>query len=366
MYLPRAIRNEFSNPRLGVTLVLRRWTNRILGQFHRNDNLANVWQDDSLQFVFDLSVSPITFDFASYLAGAEVERRLRGLSSLVIIIVPGNEDGVRREQADYDAAVNAAARLSRVRNIILPILSFLPSVSGYVICGTRAQAQAVVSNNPAHVYPEGYSVALPRQPLKRVIHNHGGNGDAIFPMFQATDQAKHFIDEFFAREIGDRKPVVITLRNYDFSPERNSRNNDWLAFANRLDLTKYAPIFVHDTETVMRPPVVDLGDHIVCEAATWNLEIRMALYEAAWLNMALMHGPLELTWYNQKANYVVFINLGIAEQNSEISVQENGHVVGESLIFAKPTQKIIWEADTLECIEKQFAMIQKAMTSGQE
>jgi hypothetical protein len=364
MYLPRALRNEFVNPRLGLTLALRRGLGAVSDLRRRSSGTAvSTWSDDTLQFVFDLSVAPITFDFVSYLAGAELERRLRGFSGLTLIIVPGGNDGVRTEPEDYDAAVDAAARRSRVRNIILPVLSFLPSVRGYVVCGTRAQASSLVSPDPAHVYPDGWRPSMPRQPLKRIVHEHAARGVPVFPMLKATDRARHFVAEFLDREAAGRLPIVITLRNYDFSPTRNSRNEDWLAFADRVDRRRYAPIFIHDTETAMRPPPVDLGAHIVCEAATWNLEIRMALYEAAWLNMALMHGPLELAWYNEKSRYVLFISLGAAEQNSALSVRENGHVVGESLGFAKPTQKIVWKPDSLDRIEREFLAMEAAIAT---
>lgn len=362
MYLARAIINEFANPRLAITLTLRRWLGAVLSLRCRPGDAGVPFTNDTLQFVFDLSVAPITFDFASYLAGAEVERRLRGMSKLLVIIVPGENSGVRREQEAYEAAVNVAARQSRVRNVVLPLLSFLPSISGFVVCGSRDQAQALVSSDAHHVYPDGYSVILPRQPLKRVIHDHARAGVPVFPMFRATESARHFVGEFLARETRGLKPVVITLRNSDFSLERNSNNEAWLAFAERLDSSKFIPIFVHDTETAMRPPPIDLGDHVVCEAASWNLEIRMALYEAAWLNMAAMLGPLELAWYSEKARYVVFINIGVAEQNSVIIIKESGHDIGQSLVFAKPAQKIVWAADTLDRIELEFAAVESLMT----
>lgn len=365
-YLLTAPRNELANPRLRATLMLRaaiaRWRDRWSPR--QAAAAANPWSDDTLQFFFDLAVSPVTFDMADYLAAAEVERRRRGLGGIVVIIVPGLAEGLRVEEPAYEAVMDRAARQWRLRHIVIPMLALLPSVRGYVVCGSREEANALMAADETHVYPEGYRVFLPRQPASNLIQDQARSGHRIWPLMRATERARRFIAEFLEREARGRKPVVITLRGYRFLPERNSRASDWLAFADDLDASIYVPVFVPDTESAMRPPAVDLSRHVVCEAAIWDLEIRMALYEAAHLNLALMHGPLALCWYNADCRYVIFINMGVAAHNSEAALREHGHEIDASLPFATPFQRLVWAADELAIIRREFAAMVAAIETA--
>lgn len=362
-YLVTAPVNELANPRLPITRYVRSAIISVRDQFAgaKVDNPA--WSDDALQFFYDLAASPVTFDFASYLAAAEVERRQRQLSGINVIFVLGPKAGVRKELPDYEAAVDVPMRLARLRNILVPMLAFLPSVKSYAVCGSRKQAEAIIAADRNKTYPSDYRVYLPRQPAKKDIFEHARAGLSIWPMLRATDAGKRFVADFLARQAKGRKAVVITLRNYDYSPERNSRNTDWIAFANSLDPAVFVPILVHDTETSMREPSADFGPHVVCHAASWSLEIRMALYEAAWLNMALMHGPMELCWYNEQARYVLFLAVGTAAVNTEASLISNGHRLGIDLEFAKPYQRIVWKRDDLPALLEAFAVMEEALSS---
>jgi hypothetical protein len=363
-YLVTAPVNELANPRLPITRYVRSAIIGVRDRFAGAKAHAPAWSDDALQFFYDLAASPVTFDFASYLAAAEVERRQRKLGWMNVIFVLGPIAGVRRELPDYEAAIDVAARLARLRNILVPMLAFLPSVKSYAVCGTREQAEAIVAADRNKVYPSDYRVYLPRQPAKKDIFEHARAGLSIWPMLRATDAGKRFVADFLARQAKGRKAVVVTLRNYDYSPERNSRNADWIAFANSLDPAVFLPIFVHDTETSMREPPADFGQHVVCHAASWSLEIRMALYEAAWLNMALMHGPMELCWYNEQARYLLFMTVGTtAAVNSEASLITNGHRLGIDLEFAKPYQRIVWKRDDLSALLDAFALMERALSS---
>ena len=95
-YLLEAPRNELAHPRLGATRALRRAmvaASDLMRPAEKTTEIAA----SSLIFVFDLGVAPVTFDFASYLAAAEVERRARQLASIFVVIVPGGYHGLRKE-----------------------------------------------------------------------------------------------------------------------------------------------------------------------------------------------------------------------------------------------------------------------------
>ena len=90
----------------------------------------------------------------------------------------------------------------------------------------------------------------------------------------------------------------------------------------------------------------------------------MALYEAAWLNMAIMHGPLELCWYNDRARYLLFIATGTATVNEEAALIENGHRIGVNLDFAKPHQRIAWKPDECATLQSEFARMEAVLNAS--
>lgn len=360
-YFTMVARNEIAQPRFRATRHVRALLILLRRQSQPRVPINDAWHDDCLQFCYDLSTSAITFDFASYLAAAEVERRLRGFQGISVIFVMGPISGVREETPEYEAVLDRNARLWRVRHMLLPMLAFLPTIRGFAVCSTRAQAEALISKDSRRIYPRDYRLFLPRQPDKRVIHEHARAGVPIWPMFRATEHSRKLIRDFLDRETKGRRPIVVTLRNYGYTPQRNSRNADWISFADGLDASRYAVIFVHDSETVMQPPPGDFSRHITCDAASVNLEIRMALYEAAWLHMALMAGPTELCWYNEQARYLFFIAVGSSAVQSEAALVLNGHRVGFDLDFAKPYQRIVWQVDDEAILRREFLAMEKLL-----
>jgi hypothetical protein len=352
-YLLEAPRNELAHPRLGATRLLRRAlaaASDLMRPAEKETEIAA----SSLIFVFDLGVAPVTFDFASYLAAVEVERRARQLASIFVVIVPGGYHGLRKETPDYEETTDVAARHWRVRNLVLPILALLPSVEGHAVFASRGEAARLIPSNSTRLYPSDYRMALPCQPLKRVIFDHAAKGTPIWPMFRATEGARDYIRTFLATVAMGRRPIVISLRMSSNTPERNSKIAEWSAFSRRLDRTRFVPIFVPDTDAAMRGRPLELDDAIFCEAASWSVDLRMALYEAAWLNMAVMHGPMELCWYSETARYVVFLQ-PLRDTNQIDLMRENGQPLSGNMPFARPFQRIVWDTDRLDVIERAFA-----------
>jgi hypothetical protein len=362
-YLLRAVPNELARPRMALTHWLRSLLIAVGDRLGQSPVTGAMGADDCLQFVYDFAAASITFDFASHLAAAEIERRRRGLGGLVVIFVPGPYDGVRRELPPYEAVLGPQARAWRIRHILLPMLAFLPSVRGHVVCGNRDQAKALISADPALLYPSDYRVFLPCQPPPADIHVHGRNSGPVWPMFRATRHGRKLAEIFLARHVGNRRAIVITMRHSPVDPERNSHNADWLAFADSLDPKLYAPIFVADTDSPTPGLPEAFSRHIICEAATWNLELRMGLYEAAWLNVAIMHGPLELCWYNEDTRYLLFVPVGVSRVTSADFLRETGLQIGADLSFAKPYQRLVWQGDDLVTVSRAFAAMLPLLTA---
>jgi hypothetical protein len=363
-WLTATARNELYNPRRALTLRLRRALVAAIGYADALRNLAGRRTDGAaphhrsldgtLVFCLDLDASPVTFDVASYLAGAEVTRRKLGLTDIYVVVVPGDHDGFRREHPDYDSIVDVDSRAWRLQNVVLPLLFLLPNVSGFQLCRNRGDAASFI-RRARHIFPDSYAPSLPRQPAERVGRDAARTGQNIWPLFSAGPMARKYARKVLDRYGGCDRPVVISLRQYGHMPQRNSELLVWRDFANTIKVSGFTPIFLIDMEADAPGAVAELEDQIVLDGAFWNLSLRMALYELAWLNMAIMHGPMELCWYNEKCRYVIFIPVGAAPQCSPEALRAQGHEIGSDLPFAKPYQRLVWEADTKEAVSREFA-----------
>jgi len=138
---------------------------------------------DTLYYFYDLDIAPITYDFASYLALAEMERRKRGLDKLHIIIVPGRR--LEKEFDDYQHIVTPQMRQARIMDMLAPLAKLLPSCVDLTICTSKAEAARLRFASAAHIWPDGYSPTFPVSPHHRLVRDRAREGEAVFPVFKA-------------------------------------------------------------------------------------------------------------------------------------------------------------------------------------
>src|SRR6185312_15262811 len=104
------------------------------------------------------------------------------------------------------------------------------------------------------------------------------------------------------------------------------------------------------------PPEFD-GLPVFHEAAV-AVGLRMALYERAYLNLGVNNGPMGLCWLNRRTRYITFKILSeAAAQTTPEYMEFLGFEIGQSLPFATPLQRWVWEEDTLEVIKREVAQM---------
>lgn len=308
----------------------------------------------TLYALYDLDAMPPTFDIASFLFLAELERRRAGLGRIHLVIVPGRN---LQPQNEAEEALPDEARQRRVDTILVPVSRLLPSCTGLTLCANRKDAARFRFAASVPVFPASATPTFPLAPDQSLINALDLSADTVFPILTAPDQERHAVRTWLDGRIGDRLPVVVSLRESPFMPARNSAVDQWIAFARRLDETRFAPVFVRDTERALEPPTNGLEAFPIFEAASWNIALRMALYEAAYVNLAVMHGAMELCWFNGACRYAAFMPVGTSPQTSPEFLGSRGFVEGQSLPFAQPWQKLIWRPQKLAEIETAFSSI---------
>lgn len=360
--LLRLAHNELAEPRLALTRKVRGVVTAAGDRVRRVTTASEAWSDDCLQLVWDLSVAPVSYDLVAALAAAEIERRKRGLGGIVVIVVPGPHHGVKRETPAHEMAEAPEDRLHRLRHTLLPLLALMPSVRGHAVCADRQQAWSLIAGDDRRVYPDGYRIFLPLRPDPGAARDEARRAGTVWPLLTATGPGRRAAEEYLTRVAGGRRAVVITLRASALSPRRNSRIDDWVAFADGLDPGRYAPIFVYDG-----PPGAPLPDALagreVCLTASLDVEVRMGLYERAWLSMGVLSEPLTLAWYDERVRYQVFVPLDEADDVTARALEDQGHRIGGDIEFARPWQQLVWKTDELATIRLAFAVMEARLTA---
>ena len=113
----------------------------------------------TLTAFYDLDVSPISYDFAIFLALAKIERNRAGRDAVHIVIVPAAEGQFRDDDVEYDAA----NKRWRLHNILLPLCAAAPSPVSISFCRDRDEATRIeaILDMDSPRFPEGYATNAP-------------------------------------------------------------------------------------------------------------------------------------------------------------------------------------------------------------
>lgn len=324
----------------------------------------NTIESNRLLACYDLELSPVTFDLVWFLMGAEMAGRKLNKQKVHLLIIPAVGDKVRVERSEYEKIINRDSRLWRIQAILLPIINMFCKSDGFTIFTSRDEAITYLSNHSNDpVYPEFYNVYFPVEfryfdvniQLKKYSEYEG---------FNASSQARIFVETWLTTNIPQGiKPVVITLRQYNYMPSRNSNLDAWAKFAKNIDKRKYWPVFIPDTQSAFDPLAKQLENFTFFNEAAWNLELRMAIYEAAHINFVINNGPASLCHFNPNCRYIY---LKIIDKDCFLATEDYftslGLTVGQQPTFIKLGQKWVWENDTIDVIEREFKEMCELLT----
>jgi hypothetical protein len=267
-------------------------------------------QPETMNAVYDLSKSPASYDFTTWLVQAEMARKRHGFQKLSVSILPGPKNGFR----DDTLPGSDEFKQQMLEKVMLPAVAMIG---------------ATVSDSKV-----GWSGDYRATPICEAVKR----GEEM-PYYKAPLWAVNLVK----KHLGNRRPIVITLREATHWPARNSNLEAWLKFAKGKDV-----IFVRDTEKADEP----LEGFETYPLASKHLEIRLALAELALVNMGISNGPLAFEFYSE-CPIVLFLRTsieGYAPSNPEWFERNAGIRVGETFPWANLAQMIIWSEDSFDAI----------------
>lgn len=287
-------------------------------------------EERTLTAVYDLGLSPPTYDFLTFLVEAERHRRANGYTWIDLVIQPGPMHGFR----DDDLPPDTATRDDMLWTVVVPMARLLPSVRNVNVYRARMHTPA------EDVFPLGYKEDAPLAHYG-VAYLHGGE-----PLLRATEFARRRA----AAVTQGRRYATITLREAPYWPERNSNRAAWLEAAHWLRAHGVEPIFVPDANTHC-----ELPGFTVCEAAAHDIDMRAALYEGAAVNCGVLNGPMSLPAYLDCRYLIVKVIVESAVASTRKFLASHGYEEGDDF---GGNGRMVWRDDSaaniIAALEEEF------------
>src|SRR5262245_1022964 len=263
-------------------------------------------------FVYNCTDSPMGWDFLISLVTAEMTRSREGAPAPLKVRFWFGRDG------DF----GLRGREQMFFNVFKPLLPLIGAVE---------ETEDILGRDP-RIFTLQDIVAAARA------------GEQV-PMLQPSELARQTVKAWFPD--GARRPIVITLREADHWPHRNSNIEAWVRFARDLQMQGERVVFVRDTAKTMEA----LYGFTLCPAASVNVDVRMALYERARCNLLVSNGPCGLCFFSD-VPYLYFLEISEDDPHPPnrpgFWPKRNGIPEGGQLPWSKPWQRFIWQSDTYE------------------
>ena len=323
------------------------------------DGSRNVFHSNDSFYAYN------SFDMMTFLFLAEnkrIERNLRGI--YVVIHLGEGSNFWRYSEQSREFGHNGHWRFF---NMVIQSLALLPSLTGFCVCSTPQEVRRFWAGHWRTSFPDGYSYYFPT--VAHSIRSVFALPENAKGRLESGCEARRQIDRWIELHGQQKRIITITLREYRYFQKRNSNVEAWARFCETIDTDKYCVVVLRDTDAAFDTGV-KFGDAILFAVPCFNLQLRLALYEKAYLNLGTNCGCLAAYFYSD-CNYLYFMqtvdddpDYGFASKNEW---ERAGVIPNKTFAFRyqKGHQKMIWERDSYEVIRKEFDLMTNAMENAQ-
>ncbi len=340
------ILRHFIKPRYSFIKLLMNAIHAIKKQFFRL--ITRQESNNYLIAIYDLSSSSVTFDFSFFLASAESFALKHKKDKFLVYIVKGENPELKGSL--YNSIVDDEALRWRLENIIIPLIGLYPKCIGYSVLPDQESIYELISGK--FIYPSLYGKTYtPIMEYKEIFSLLNKNN---FLGFRASAQGIKYLKSW-VKESNIKSPmVVITIRQYGFDDLRNSNIDEWIKFATWVSKKGFTPVFIPDTNSCYKQDT-GMEKFTIFREACWNLGLRMAIYEEAYLNF-VMAGPSSIAQLNRRVRCVtIYTVLEDSQESTRRSFERDGMMMGvKSFDFATKFQVLFWGRDNFENIRLEF------------
>jgi len=291
----------------------------------------------TLTAYYDLAIGPVSFDVLPFLIRARMAAEDTACIHVHVVIVP-DAKGVGGMFRDKLHLYDEAEMRWRLWNLVIPACQL--AGASVTLATDWAQARSLKT---ADVWPPDWDTQtlLNKRYLPRPIVDAARGGRNI-PRLHASSHALKKVRRWFST-LGN--VVTLTLRN-TYEPSRNSDPVAWAALESAIKARGYAVVTMQDTDVALS------RGHGFGEL---NLDLRMACYELASLNIAGNNGTSFLMWFSEAPFILMESSMPIATWR-HFWVKHIGIDVdhAEQLPWARVDQRLVYESATAENMIRAF------------
>jgi hypothetical protein len=287
----------------------------------------------TLNAFYDLDVGPVSYDFVVFLIKAELERKRVGADRLHVVIVPGEGPGGMRDKSGFYDQHEAKFRL---HNICIPACALIGATVTLATDWEQAELLAV-----GRAWPPDWN----NQTLRTRPHLIGGIVEAAkagtpIPRLQASEHARRVV-----RKLWQGQRVVTMTQRHTYLNGRNTSPTHWNAAQQYISGKGFGVVMINDVGAALAQ-----GGGF----AELNIDLRMAIYQEAALNLQANNGSASLCWFSETP-YIMF-DAGVGETEKEWRglFVDQGVPWGESWPWATPKQRIVYKRSTRDVIIEEF------------
>jgi hypothetical protein len=276
----------------------------------------------TLAAFYDLAVGPVSFDFAVFLTKARMAAARAKADRLHVVIVPF-ADGVAGMFRDKSRFYDEHESRWRLHNIVIPCCAL--GGASHSLATDWEQARAIANASDAHFPADwNHQTLKDRRHLVGDVITASRAGESV-PRLHASEYARRAV-----RAAWKKPYVTMTLRK-TYLAERNSDEAVWAAAGEHILKAGYDVRVLADTSSAVRAGA-GYGE--------LNLDLRMACYEEAALNLQANNGAASLCWFSD-APYRMFGANEPAEEWDGLFVKQ-GLPLGHSWPWAGAQQRIVY------------------------
>lgn len=322
--------------------------------------------NDRLIVYYDITIYPESFDFCFFLLAAEAYRQRIGAGSIQMMIMADAVEGWRFRSLspeEWQKHLKTTAWW-RIQHMVVALANMLPTVRDIRVMSNRSECDRIWQTARYH-YPVknvAHDVPIYQAYREALLELYRGS---LFNLLEAPAAADLYVEQILkALGLTAKRLIVITLREAIFCPERNSNIPAWITLAEELQTAGYAVIIIPDTDTVLTgTSLLDSCTLPVNVLAAFNLYIRLAFYQRAYLNLFANGGPFLLAMVGARTRYMTFIKVVKASIQTDTAFLENlGFRFGQQTPY--PYQRIVDQADTLENLQREVWALLREMDAG--
>lgn len=295
-----------------------------------------------LYVIYDTTLEPFTYDLTWTLAAIELERKRANICDIHMVFIVPKKWYAYTESHEYNRMMKAENISWRFYNILLPLCQLLPSIKNISVFSSPYVARVFLALTAFRKYPKN---SLSLFPHKLNARKDIFAAKDMMPCLTAPSKAVFFSSQWLEKNAAGRKVITMTFRQYGYGAARNSNEDAWAQLTHDLDAEEYFVVLLPDTDQVLTFDDSNFANAKVFEVACFDVRIRMALYEAAWMNMGVNTGPMALCYFGKTSLVQVKkITESTSQSRSEL-ITQHGFEIEKQPVFFSYQQKIHWNYD---------------------